>query len=178
MTDPATRFTLRFPDGREKVVCDAAVVRLGRHSSSDVIVRAHGVSRHHAEIRRDANRGWTLHDSGSVNGTKLNGKAAKGDALADGDVIALDNYEIVFHTGHRRRRTTKDVVFDSSETGRPHTEMIDLRGSRASHLLDQHRRRRIRTLRTPTRQSGCEGPRLRATPSTTCSNTSWTSRSN
>ncbi|MGH9139882.1 MAG: FHA domain-containing protein [Vicinamibacterales bacterium] len=62
---------------------------LGRSNEVTVFVDDAGVSRHHARITID-DRGATLEDLGSKNGTVLNGSAIAGATLlADGAVIVL-----------------------------------------------------------------------------------------
>ena len=62
---------------------------LGRSTGVTVFVDGAGVSRHHAQITID-DRGATLEDLGSKNGTVLNGSPIAGPTpLADGAVIVL-----------------------------------------------------------------------------------------
>ena len=62
------------------VVHDGDVCKIGSHASNDVVLRDPMVSRFHCRLVRE-NGQWTLRDSGSMNGTTLNGVR-----LRDGDV--------------------------------------------------------------------------------------------
>jgi DNA-binding NtrC family response regulator len=62
------------------VVHDGDVCKIGSHASNDVVLRDPMVSRFHCRLVREAGV-WTLRDSGSMNGTTLNGVR-----LRDGDV--------------------------------------------------------------------------------------------
>ena len=62
------------------VVHDGDVCKIGSHASNDVVLRDPMVSRFHCRLVREDGQ-WTLRDSGSMNGTTLNGVR-----LRDGDV--------------------------------------------------------------------------------------------
>ena len=62
------------------VVHDGDVCKIGSHASNDVVLRDPMVSRFHCRLVREDGI-WTLRDSGSMNGTTLNGVR-----LRDGDV--------------------------------------------------------------------------------------------
>jgi pSer/pThr/pTyr-binding forkhead associated (FHA) protein len=53
------------------------------------------VSRQHAELRRE-DGGWAVHDLGSTNGIKLNGKRSRGGRLNPGDEITLGISRLTF----------------------------------------------------------------------------------
>ncbi len=72
---------------------------IGRSAEVDVVIPAQEVSRRHAEIVPDAN-GWTLHDLGSTNGIRVNGRqVGVPTRLTDGDVIGIGPVELVFEAG-------------------------------------------------------------------------------
>lgn len=82
-------------DGREYTV-GAGPLTLGRDAGSDVVVTGGEVSRHHAEIRPEA-EGYVLVDI-SVNGTYVNGeRIGKTHLLARADVIRIGNDEFRFY---------------------------------------------------------------------------------
>lgn len=83
-TRVGTRFTLRTP-----------TTRLGRDSFSDIVLEDKQVSRHHAEIRREA-KGYVLYDLQSKNGTSVNGKRIAEHLLRDGDEIQIGQTVLVF----------------------------------------------------------------------------------
>ncbi|MBO0703519.1 MAG: ATP-binding cassette domain-containing protein, partial [Candidatus Dormibacteraeota bacterium] len=58
------------------------------------------VSRHHAELRGDATRGWEVVDLGSANGTFVNGRRVSRGAVQEGDRVAFGNRGLVLRGGH------------------------------------------------------------------------------
>lgn len=79
----------RFPITRDRVT-------IGRSRESDIFLPDQWLSRHHAEIRRDAG-GFAVVDLGSKNGTLLNGdQVADIQRLHDGDVITLGEHVLTF----------------------------------------------------------------------------------
>jgi pSer/pThr/pTyr-binding forkhead associated (FHA) protein len=82
-------------DGREYNV-GTGPLSFGRDAGSDVVVSGNEVSRHHAEIRSEAD-GYLLLDL-SVNGTYVNGeRIGKTHTLARADVIRIGNDEFRFY---------------------------------------------------------------------------------
>jgi pSer/pThr/pTyr-binding forkhead associated (FHA) protein len=67
---------------------------LGRSRDCDVVVPDPNASRHHAEIRH-IGLDYFLVDSGSTNGTIVNGQRVKLHPLADGDVILIGTTELI-----------------------------------------------------------------------------------
>lgn len=67
---------------------------LGRSRDCDVVVPDPNASRHHAEIRH-IGLDYFLVDSGSTNGTIVNGQRVKRHPLANGDVILIGTTELI-----------------------------------------------------------------------------------
>ncbi len=84
--------------GDRTVPLDRAVVTLGRAADRAVVVDDPLVSRRHAEIRR-VHDGFVLVDSGSANGTKVNGRLVGEHRLESGDVIRAGDTEMRFEAG-------------------------------------------------------------------------------
>src|SRR5439155_7832922 len=70
-------------------------VIIGRLAESDVGVPDPGVSRRHAEVRRQDGR-FVLSDLGSTNGTLVNGATVGEHPLEEGDRIKLGNTILEF----------------------------------------------------------------------------------
>ncbi len=68
---------------------DADEITVGRAAESDVVVDDLGASRHHCRIVRGADGEWLLLDSGSRNGTYVNGVNVRAQPLREGDKIQL-----------------------------------------------------------------------------------------
>jgi hypothetical protein len=75
---------------------DQTRVRIGREAGVDIIIDNPGVSRLHAELRKEGD-GWTVTDMGSANGTFLNGqKIAATQLIKAGDEIGLGKFSLLF----------------------------------------------------------------------------------
>ncbi|MFF9148560.1 FHA domain-containing protein [Streptomyces sp. NPDC014861] len=61
---------------------------LGRKGDNSIVLTGENVSRFHAEVRRE-NHGFVLYDSGSSNGTLVNGTRVTSHELRPGDLIAI-----------------------------------------------------------------------------------------
>ncbi len=68
---------------------------IGRRPYNDVVIDNLAVSGEHAVIQM-ASGSAILEDLGSTNGTYVNGKAVKSQALADDDVIEVGKYKLKF----------------------------------------------------------------------------------
>jgi hypothetical protein len=68
---------------------------IGRIEGCDVILPDAGVSRRHAEIRREGDE-WVVIDLGSTNGTEINGKRVNRHRLAPGDRLVLGETTLEF----------------------------------------------------------------------------------
>ena len=74
-------------DGRRTVIeSDPFVV--GRSRDCDLVIDDPNISRHHAELRADAD-GWRIADLGSTNGVKINRRRVDDALLRSGDRITL-----------------------------------------------------------------------------------------
>lgn len=73
----------------------AAVTAIGRHLDSDIVLDDTRVSRHHAQVWRQADV-YQLRDLGSANGTSVNGVRTDECRLREGDVISLGGVELLF----------------------------------------------------------------------------------
>lgn len=73
----------------------AQTTSLGRNPESDVFLDDVTVSRKHAEIRR-VERGFEVHDLGSLNGTYVNRERVAQTALASGDELQIGKFKLVF----------------------------------------------------------------------------------
>ena len=73
---------------------ELAVV-IGRMEGCDVILADPGVSRRHAEIRREGDE-WVVIDLGSTNGTEINGKRVNRHRLTPGDRLVFGETTLEF----------------------------------------------------------------------------------
>lgn len=68
---------------------------IGRNSDNDIVIDNLSVSRKHAVIT-SSKEGFRITDCDSKNGTFLNGKPVKDEAVRNGDTILLGKYVLVF----------------------------------------------------------------------------------
>ncbi len=71
-------------------------VIIGRAPDSEIHIDSRYVSRHHAQLVSGP-EGCFVEDLNSTNGLQLNGNSVQKQLLDDGDVIAIDNIEFVYH---------------------------------------------------------------------------------
>lgn len=81
--------------GRREVVIDKDLIVLGRGSDADVRLTDAGVSRRHAEVRREGDEVFLV-DLGSTNGTQVNGRGVERVRLTPGDRIAVGRSVLVY----------------------------------------------------------------------------------
>src|SRR5262245_23149889 len=78
------------------VELDKDVLSIGRSSSNDLVFNHLSLSRHHARVLKKEDK-WYVEDSGSRNGTFLNGvRIRQNTALKSGDMIQLGEITIRF----------------------------------------------------------------------------------
>jgi len=85
----------------------AETVLIGRARSNDVCIGSPNLSKLHARIRLEADGGFALSDSGSKNGTSVNGKRLEPKeyvALKHGDEIRFGTLSLRFYTTSRLHR--------------------------------------------------------------------------
>ncbi len=87
---------LLVAEGRRHVIPPGGAV-VGRSRECDIVLADANVSRRHAEIRPAAAGTWTIADTGSTNGVRINGRQIAGsELLTTGDRIVLGTAEIDF----------------------------------------------------------------------------------
>ena len=69
--------------------------RVGRLADNDIVLDDRRVSRHHAEVIDRGGR-WVVRDTGSTNGTAVNGKVVSEAVLKPGDRISLGGLEVTW----------------------------------------------------------------------------------
>jgi hypothetical protein len=85
---PAQLIALRGPlAGRSFPLSDAPAT-FGRSPENTIVIASARASRSHAAVRREA-AGYTLYDTGSSNGTLVNGQRVSAQLLRPGDVIEI-----------------------------------------------------------------------------------------
>jgi hypothetical protein len=98
-------FTLTIEEGKgrgRRFELSAPSVTLGRDPDNDVVLEDPGVSRHHARLEQRAGK-WLLADSGSANGTEVNGCAiASRQPLKAGDRIRMGAMVVRFADSESR----------------------------------------------------------------------------
>lgn len=103
--------------GRQHVLLDRPVVRIGRRTDNDIVLDSPAVSRHHAQIRwRDVD--FVLFDTSSHGRTLVNGDQVEEHVLRPGDVIALSDVLLIY--GEERRNKGED----QSETAPASSTML------------------------------------------------------
>lgn len=89
----------RGPNQGSIFLIDKDVTTAGRHPESDIFLDDVTVSRRHAEIRRREDGSFSIHDSGSLNGTYVNRQRVEETRLADNDELQIGKFKLVFRVG-------------------------------------------------------------------------------
>lgn len=89
----------RGPKAGSRFALSTDVVTAGRHPESDIFLDDITVSRRHAELRRLADGTWLACDTGSLNGTYLNGERVDTAILQNGDELQIGKFKLVFVAG-------------------------------------------------------------------------------
>ncbi len=89
----------RGPKAGSRFALDGDVITAGRHPDSDIFLDDITVSRRHAELRRVADGTWLACDTGSLNGTYLDGRRIDTAILANGDELQIGKFKLVFVHG-------------------------------------------------------------------------------
>lgn len=101
---------------------------LGRRPYNDVVIDNLAVSGEHAALQMAGNE-VMLEDLNSTNGTYVNGKAVKKQALQNGDTIEVGKYKIKFVSEVEAPGFDKTMLFKPGETPLAAAEAAGLSGS-------------------------------------------------
>jgi pSer/pThr/pTyr-binding forkhead associated (FHA) protein len=89
----------RGPNAGSRFLLDSDLTTAGRHPESDIFLDDVTVSRRHAEFHRSAyDKGFTVRDVGSLNGTYLNRERIDSAELSSGDEVQIGKFRLVFLT--------------------------------------------------------------------------------
>lgn len=110
----ASLFVIEGADqGRRIEVPASRVIALGRDGSNFVRLHDNEVSRRHAELRPEEDKGFRFVDLGSANGSFINGQQVEQARLQNGDQLRLGRTVLLFNMA-------------PSTSGRDLTERVDL----------------------------------------------------
>ncbi|MFK8114926.1 MAG: SpoIIE family protein phosphatase [Rubripirellula sp.] len=127
---------------------------IGRHPECSIVVDAGAVSRYHAKVAKKSN-GFVVEDSGSRNGTFLNGQLLTGPQfLREGDRIRISEVELVFYGEEvpEFARGGNEMTFDGSNFG---IQMVD---EQETEQLSSHESAKVEF------RSSTDGLKMAATP--------------
>jgi FHA domain/Protein of unknown function (DUF3662) len=105
-------------DGRRQIALTDELVRIGRSRENDVVVDDRRVSRHHAELRWQAEglkegQKFLYRDLNSTGGTKLNGYPIQQCTLEAGDILSLGGVEIIYGEEFELQSTRSSAPVDA-----------------------------------------------------------------
>ncbi|WP_417220602.1 FHA domain-containing protein [Arthrobacter sp.] len=86
------------PNRGARFLLDGEVSTAGRHPEADIFLDDVTVSRKHAEFRRDGS-GFQIVDSGSLNGTYVNGDRVDAVRLRTGSEVRIGKFRLTFYAG-------------------------------------------------------------------------------
>lgn len=85
------------PNQGARFLLDQDMTQAGRHPQAEVFLDDVTVSRKHAQFIRDA-EGFTLVDSGSLNGTYVNNDRVDSVRLVNGAEVQIGKFRLTFYT--------------------------------------------------------------------------------
>lgn len=88
---------VRGPNAGARYVLDEGATTVGRHQESRIFLDDVTVSRRHAEFVRRG-EAVTLNDSGSLNGTYVNGERVEKILLSPGDDLQIGRFKLLYVT--------------------------------------------------------------------------------
>lgn len=88
---------------------------IGRNESCDLTIESTRISREHLRIEQGPS-GYVVRDLGSTNGTFVNGVKITESPLADGDMLAVANFNLIFHLpcGRANSQVTQRFTQDNA----------------------------------------------------------------
>ena len=95
MTPSAVLVVKRGPNAGFQFRLGQPVTSVGRHPHSTIFLDDMTVSRHHAEVRWEADE-FRVVDTSSLNGTYVNGEPIGSAVLANGDTVDVGKFRLVF----------------------------------------------------------------------------------
>lgn len=93
--EPAQAVRAMLTGAGKRVVLSGDAVTLGRSRECDAVVDDANISRRHAELRPHGDD-WTIHDLGSTNGVKVNGRRVREATLSHGDRVTLGVTDLTY----------------------------------------------------------------------------------
>lgn len=102
---------------------------IGRRSTNDIQIQNLAVSGRHARIKVAMDDAF-LEDLGSTNGTYVNGRLIKKQALSDGDEIIIGKYKLVFYSAEASASPAVSPLL--------HTNTDDTTNESTDEALDNH----------------------------------------
>jgi pSer/pThr/pTyr-binding forkhead associated (FHA) protein len=84
------------PNAGARFLLDRDITTAGRHPDSDIFLDDITVSRQHAQFHRVPN-GFTIVDSGSLNGVYVNRQRVHTTSLQNGDEVQIGKFRMTFH---------------------------------------------------------------------------------
>lgn len=92
----------RGPNSGARFLLDSDVTTAGRSPKADIFLDDVTVSRRHCEFRAD-DGGFTVRDSGSLNGTYVNRERTERARLNAGDEVQIGKYRLTYHPSPRNQ---------------------------------------------------------------------------
>lgn len=93
--EPSRAVRAMLSGAGKRVVLSGDLVTIGRSRECDAVVDDPNISRRHAELRPHGDD-WTIHDLGSTNGIKVNGRRVRDATLSHGDRITVGVTDLTY----------------------------------------------------------------------------------
>ncbi|OYW70301.1 MAG: hypothetical protein B7Z37_31155 [Verrucomicrobia bacterium 12-59-8] len=144
------KLTFVLEDGQEIVVPMAEHITLGREDDNDVVIDDDRVSKHHAELVRNADGSIQLFDSNSTAGTFVNGERIRSHTILHGDQLAFGPLTAVLDL---EENGTNGSTHSLAPTGSDTQALTSDRPVKASRIGTRKKNRGARRDSPPGRQT-------------------------
>ena len=94
----ASLIVQKGPNSGARYLLNTEKLTIGRNPKNEIFLDDVTVSRVHATLER-IGKGFTITDSGSLNGSYVNGQRSDSAALVHGDQIQIGKYRLIYISG-------------------------------------------------------------------------------
>lgn len=96
-------------NGEEMVNLTSPLIKVGRRTSNDIVIKDPLVSRDHLQLRAQHGH-YLLFDLSSTGGTYINNRQVKSATLKPGDVVRIGKTILIYNQDHAQHSTSTNIL--------------------------------------------------------------------